>query len=702
MIGKEELLDYMRRHSYRPLTADELADVFKIEKGAVFLDLLQELENEGKIVLSRKKRYGLPEKMNLVVGRLQGNSKGFAFLIPDEPDEEDVFISEEDLQGALHNDRVIVRLHPYSRDSRRREGVVIRILKRANKHIVGMFNELEHYSFVLPDERRLGCIILIPPAERGKAKVGDKVVVEMLSWQEADCAPLGKVIEVLGFKDDPGVDILSIVRKHQLPEFFPEKVLKAAAQLPSLVSEEDLKGRRDFRKHFIVTIDGEDAKDLDDAVNLELLPNGNYFLGVHIADVGYYVPSGSVLDEEAFKRGTSVYLVDRVIPMLPPALSNGICSLNEGVDRLTLSCLMEIDKQGQVIKHDIVPGVIHVKKRLSYTLVRKILEKKEQIKKEHQVLMPMLELMRELCLILRKKRLQRGAIDFAFPESQVILDDQGKPVEIVLRQRSIAEMIIEEFMIVTNETVAEEFFWREMPFLYRVHEKPAKDEIKELNEFLGVFGYRLPFNPQGDVQPRDLQAIVEKTKGRSVGKALSYVILRSLKHARYAVEALGHFGLASQYYSHFTAPIRRYPDLVIHRLIRQVQKNGVVKQSKKLISRLEKDAEQASLRERVAEEAERESVELKKVEYMQNFIGQDFMAIISSVTSFGFFVELPNTVEGLVHISTLTDDYYHYVEKRLMLIGDYTGQTYRIGDSVKVTLMAVNVAERLLDFELSS
>jgi ribonuclease R len=702
MISKEELLEYMWRNSYKPLTAEELAESLNIQEQAAFVNFLQELEAEGKIVLNRKGRYGLPQKMNLVVGRLQGSPKGFAFLIPDDPQEQDVYVKNEDLNGAMHNDRVVARLYRHLEDGRKREGEVIRILTRANQRVVGTYERSRYFGFVTPDDKRLGYDLFIPKNETGGAQTGDKVVIEITSWPEARRNPEGRVIEVLGQKDQPGIDILSIVRKYQLPEVFPEEVLAEAARIPATVTAEDRKGRRDLRDLPLVTIDGEDAKDLDDAVNLELLPNGNYYLGVHIADVGYYVREGSLLDEEALKRATSVYLVDRVIPMLPPQLSNGICSLNTGEDRLALSCFMEIDAEGKVVKHEIRPSVIRVKERMTYTVVRKILEEQEpELVKRYEEYVPTFELMRELCLLLRKKRLQRGSIDFDFPESQVILDEKGKPVEIVQRERSLAEMLIEEFMIVANETVSEEFFWREMPFLYRVHEKPDLEDITELNEFLGVFGYYIKTNRKGEVSPRAFQQVVEKVKGRPEEKTISLVILRSMKHARYAAEALGHFGLAAQYYSHFTAPIRRYPDLAIHRIIREAQGKGFSEKRRKgLGARMEEYAEQSSLRERVAEEAERESVDLKKVEYMQDFVGQVFTGTISGVTSFGFFVELPNTVEGLVHVSTLSDDYYQYVEKQLMLVGDFTKKIYRIGDVVKVVLVKVNVEERLIDFEI--
>ena len=711
MITKEELLEYMWHNSYKPMLAEELREWLAkkdllIKDQEVFVALLKELEQEGKIVRNRKGRYGLPQKMNLVVGRLQGSPKGFAFLIPDDVQEQDVYVSNENLNGALHNDRVILRLHRHLEDGRKREGEVIRILQRANKQVVGTYASGYYFGFVIPDDKRLGCDIFIPKNETGGAQAGDKVVIEITGWAESHRNPEGRVVEVLGNKDQPGIDILSIVRKYQLPEAFPPEVLAEARRIPGTVSPEEIRDRRDLRDLPMVTIDGEEAKDLDDAVSLELLPNGHYSLGVHIADVGYYVKEGSLLDEEALKRATSVYLVDRVIPMLPTQLSNGICSLNAGEDRLVMSCLMEIDAEGKVVKHEIVPAVIRVKERMSYTAVRRILEEKgkgqeQELIERYRDYVPTFELMRELCLLLREKRLRRGAIDFSFPESQVLLDEKGKPVEIVQREYSIAEMIIEEFMIAANETAAEDYFWREAPFLYRVHEGPDQDDLAELNEFLGIFGYYIKSNRKGEVSPHAFQQIVERVKGRPEEKTIAMVLLRSMKHARYAPEAIGHFGLAARYYSHFTAPIRRYPDLAIHRIIREWQAGQpAAKRRKKLAALMEEYAEQSSLRERVAEDAERESVDLKKVEYMQDFVGQVFTGIISGVTSFGFFVELPNTVEGLVHVSTLTDDYYQYIEKRLMLVGEFTKRIYRIGDTVKVLLVRVNVEERNIDFEI--
>lgn len=703
MLSQEGILEYMLQHSYKPMTAEELAAEMSLEAPEQLREILTIMEANGNVILNRKGRYGLPQKMNLSVGRLQGNAKGFAFLIPDDPQEQDIFIPKEDLNGAMHNDRVVARLYRHLEDGRRREGQIIRVLKRANEQIVGTFESSRNFGFVIPDDKRIGHDIFIPKEETMKAKDHEKVVVKITRWPEPRRNPEGTVVEVLGHKNAPGTDVLSIVRKYQLPEAFVPEVLNAADKISLEISDDEYADRKDLRELSMVTIDGEDAKDLDDAVSLEMLDNGNYYLGVHIADVGYYVKEGSLLDKEALKRATSVYLVDRVIPMLPPRLSNGICSLNANEDRLAMTCFMEINDEGAIVNYEITPSVIHVKERMTYTNVRKILEEAdEELSGRYADYVGTFELMRELCLILRGKRLKRGAIDFDFPEAKVLLDDTGRPLEIVKRERSIAEMIIEEFMIAANETVSEHYYWLEAPFLYRVHEEPDLDDITELNDFLGAFGYYIKLNNRGEVTPRSFQRIVEKTKGQPEERAVHMTMLRSMKHARYAHEAIGHFGLAAGYYSHFTSPIRRYPDLAIHRIIREyIGKRSLseerLRELKKLMITY---ADQSSVQERIAEDAERESVELKKVEYMKDTVGEVFTGFISGVKSFGFFVELPNTVEGLVHVSNLNDDYYLYDERHLMLIGEHTNKTFRIGDAVEVRVARVNVEERQIDFEL--
>lgn len=699
-----DILEYIMLHSSRPMTIEELADELGFADLAELAKRLQVMEAKGEIVKNRKGRYGLPRRMNLRVGRIQGSPKGYAFLIPDDPKEQDVYIYGEDLNGAMHNDRVIVQLFKHLADGRKREGQVIRILKRANELVVGTFEGGRAFGFVVPDDKRLGHDIFIPAEAKGNAREHDKVVAEITRWPEPRRNPEGRVIEVLGPKDAPGTDILSIVRKHQLPEAFPPQVLAEAEGIPLVISPQEYENRRDLRDVVMVTIDGEDAKDLDDAVSLEILPNGNYYLGVHIADVGYYVKEGSLLDVEALRRATSVYLVDRVIPMLPPRLSNGICSLNAGEDRLAMTCFMEIDDYGKVVSHDILQSVIRVDERMTYTDVRKILEDTDyQLTQKYGGYVNLFRNMSDLCLILRQKRLRQGAVDFDFPEAKVILDETGRPLEIIKRERSIAEMIIEEFMIAANETVAKHYYQLELPFLYRVHEEPDLDDIAELNEFLGAFGYYIKTNNKGETSPRSFQRILEKIKDQPEERAVSMTLLRSMKHARYAPEAIGHFGLALRYYSHFTSPIRRYPDLAIHRLIREHMEKGalVEKRRKQLNILMSEYAEQSSLQERIAEDAERESVDLKKVEFMKDTEGKVFDGFISSVKSFGFFVELPNTVEGLVHVSTMIDDYYIYEEKQLMLIGEHTNKIFRIGDPVRVKVLRVNTAERQIDFELS-
>jgi len=702
VITREQLISFMNKSGYRPMTAEELISVLGIddvEEMQKFFKMLNKLEKEGTIVLTRKHRYGLPEKMGLIIGRLQGHPKGFGFVIPDNPGLNDVHVSLDNMKGAMHNDKVIVR--PNFSHKGQLEGEIIRILERANKEVVGTFEKSKNFGFVVPDDSRLYYDIFIPPGEDNGASNYDKVVVEITRWPDKRRSPEGRVVEIIGRLGEPGVDILSIVKKFKLPVEFPEEVLREVREIPQEVTPEDIAGRRDLRHLKMVTIDGADAKDLDDAVSIEVLPNGNYLLGVHIADVSHYVKEGSALDKEAYKRGTSVYLVDRVIPMLPPELSNGICSLNAGMDRLAVSVMMEIDKEGNVKKHEIFDSVINVDERMTYDNVRKILvEADPELKERYAEFLDEFRTMEELCLILKEKRLKRGAIDFDFPEGKAILDREGKPIEIVKMERSIAENIIEEFMILANETVAEHMYWLQVPFIYRIHEEPDYDDIVELNSFLRIFGYRVKGKENG-VHPRAFQEIVEKVDGRPEEKLVNTVMLRSMKHARYDEICVGHFGLASKYYTHFTSPIRRYPDLTIHRVIKETLAGRLSKKRLKLLHRwMPSVAEQSSIREQVAEEAERECLDMKKAEYMQQYLGSVFTGVISSVLAFGFFVELPNTVEGLVHVSTLTDDYYTYIEDQMALLGQHTRKMYRIGDEVKVQVVRVDVDNRQIDFEL--
>ncbi|KNZ69990.1 ribonuclease R [Thermincola ferriacetica] len=698
---EELILSHMRRAAYKPLTAEELLKALNLEPNPEFFEKLAELEKQGKIVQTRKLRYGVPEKLNLVVGRIQGHPNGFAFIIPDRAGEEDVFVSPANLNGAMHNDRVIARITSKGDLGVRREGEVIRILERANTLVVGTYSSSKHFGFVIPDETRISQDFFIARGNEHGARSGDKVVIRVTQWPQYRMNPEGEVVQIIGRKGAPGIDMESIIWKHKLPREFPPDVERQLKDIPDEVRPEDMQGREDLRNLLMVTIDGEDAKDLDDAVSLEMLPDGLFRLGVHIADVGHYVPLRTPLDKEAYKRATSVYLVDRVIPMLPPKLSNGICSLNPRVDRLALSVMMDIDEEGNVRRHQIYESVINSNERMTYTDVKRMLvDKDEELLRRYHYLVQMLQNMERLCRILRARRLKRGAIDFDIPEAKVILDDRGRPLEIKKAERSIADRIIEEFMLVANETVAEAMFWMEIPFVYRVHEEPAEEKLVQLQKFLATFGYGL--KGINKIHPRALQKIVEQVKGRPEERVINTVMLRTMKQARYSEENLGHFGLAAKYYCHFTSPIRRYPDLVIHRIIKSILKSGSLPQ--KELDRLKKfvpaAAVQSSERERAAMEAERESADLKKVEFMLDKVGQVFEGIISSVTSFGLFVELDNLVEGLVHITTLTDDFYEYDEENYRLVGQHTRKIYRIGDQVRVRVERVNPDERQVDFEL--
>ncbi|MCE5168348.1 ribonuclease R [Paenibacillus profundus] len=708
MISEQQLLDFMRETAYKPMTYQELEQHFTIEGAAefkAFLIMLNRLEEEGKIIRTRSDRYGVPERMNLLRGRLQAHAKGFAFFIPEETGHPDVYIHANDLKTAMHGDTVLVRVTNKTFESTRMEGEVIRIVKRAVEQIVGVFQHYETYGFVVPDDKRINRDVFIPLEDTHGAVTGQKVVARIVNYPEGRAAAQGEVIEILGHKDDPGVDILSIIRKHQLPEAFPDEVMAEAESVPDAITEEEIvsQRRRDLRGLNIVTIDGEDAKDLDDAVYVEKLPNGHYKLGVHIADVGYYVREGSALDREAYARGCSVYLVDRVIPMLPHRLSNGICSLHPRVDRLTLSCEMEFDEKAKLVKHDVFSSVIRTVERMTYNNVRLIVEDEDpEVSARYAYLVDNFMLMKELALKLRGKRMNRGAIDFDFQESKVIVDEQGKPVDIIKRERSIAEQMIEEFMLAANETVAEHFHWLRVPFLYRIHEEPNSEKLFNFMSFAANFGYVVR-GKGNSVHPRALQMLLEEIEGTREQTVISTMMLRSMKQAKYDAESTGHFGLAAEFYSHFTSPIRRYPDLVIHRVIREVIDHGGAlpeKRLEQLHARMPDIAQQSSERERVAVDAERDTEALKKAEFMLDKVGEEFDGIISSVTSFGMFVELDNTVEGLIRLSELSDDYYHFHEQHMVLIGERTSRMFRIGDEVRIRVGRVNMEEHTIDFEL--
>ncbi|MFX3622917.1 MAG: ribonuclease R [Ectobacillus sp.] len=700
----ERLLAFMKEEAYKPLTVQELEEAFGIEEAADFKEFVKALvmmEEQGLVVRTRSNRYGLPEKMNLLRGTIIGHSRGFAFVKPDEAGMDDIFLPPGELNGAMHGDTVLVRINTESSGSRK-EGTVVRIVERGTKEVVGTYTQSKSFGFVIPDDKRITSDIFIPKNASMGAVEGHKVVVRLTSYPQDRLSAEGEVVHILGHKNDPGVDILSIIHKYGLPQMFPADVLDHANSVPETIDEADLKGRRDLRGETIVTIDGADAKDLDDAVTVTKLPNGNYKLGVHIADVSHYVKEGSPIDREAAERATSIYLVDRVIPMIPHRLSNGICSLNPQVDRLVLSCEMEINENGEVVSHEIFQAVIKTTERMTYYDVNRILEDEdEELIKRYEPLVPMFKDMEELASILREKRMKRGAIDFDFKEAKVLVDEDGHPTDVVLRERSTAEKLIEEFMLAANETVAEHFHWLNVPFMYRVHEDPKEDKLERFFQFITNFGYVVK-GKANDIHPRALQQVLEMVQGQPEEMVISTVMLRSMKQARYDAESLGHFGLSTEFYTHFTSPIRRYPDTIVHRLIRTYLIEGKMDEETQALWRekLPQIAEHSSNMERRAVEAERETDELKKAEFMLDKIGEEYDGIISSVTNFGLFVELPNTIEGMVHVSYLTDDYYHYDERQYAMIGERTGNVFRIGDEITVRVINVNKDERSIDFEV--
>ncbi len=699
---KERIVAFMKDDAYKPLKFDELVMVLDVQKKdyPLFKTVMDELEADGLIYKTHKDRYGVPERMNLVVGRLQGHERGFGFVIPDDEYIKDVFIPADSLGGAMHNDRVIARVIKKVIGDKRSEGEIIKVIKRANANVVGIYESSRYFGFVIPDDRRVPGDIFIPKDETLGAKPGQKVIAEIVKWPEKRRNAEGRIVEVLGDRDEPGTDILSIIRAYDLKEEFPEEVIEQAEKIPGEVNKKMLAGRRDLRKLRMVTIDGEDAKDLDDAVSVERLPDGKYRLGVHIADVSHYVTEGSALDREAFKRGTSVYLVDRVIPMLPQKLSNGICSLNPRIDRLAFTVMMDVDASGRVTNHEIFESVINIDERMTYTNVYKILEKNDgELLERYDYLLEDFNTMEELALILRKKRMGRGAIDFDFDEAKIILDDKGKPVEVKRYETTTANRIIEEFMLVCNETVAEHFYWADSPFVYRIHEDPDSEKIQAFAEFTSNLGF--PLKGINKIHPRALQEILEKVRGTKEEAIVSTVMLRSLAKARYSHQNLGHFGLAAKFYCHFTSPIRRYPDLMIHRIMKEQLKGKLEGQSEEsLKEKLPDIARLCSERERAAEEAERDTEDLKKVEYMKAHEGECFQGIISNVTSFGMFVELENTIEGLVRMGSMDDDYYIFDDKHYCLTGERTRKRYRVGDKITVRLARADVSARQIDFVL--
>lgn len=697
---KEMIYQFICDELYVPMKAKEIAAVLNVPKSqrGELQEVLEALLADGKIEVSAKGKYTKSDG-KFLVGEFTAHPRGFGFVTIEGQDD-DIFIPESQVNGAFHKDIVQVTLLRGESKGKRREGTITKILSRGMNQIVCTYEKSKTFGFAVPDNPKFGKDIFVPQ-ERSKGAVsGHKVVVEITDFGEHGKKPEGKVVEILGHVNDPGTDILSIVRAYDLPVEFSEKIMNQVERVANEVSEADMADRMDLREWQTVTIDGEDAKDLDDAITLT--KEGDlYKLGVHIADVTNYVQEHSALDVEALKRGTSVYLVDRVIPMLPHKLSNGICSLNAGENRLALSCIMTIDGKGNVVDHVIAETVIKVDRRMSYTSVKKILEDRDPAEiKEYEALVPMFERMQELAAILRKKRMSRGSIDFDFPETKIILNEMGKTVDIKPYERNVATKIIEDFMLIANETVAQDYFWQEIPFVYRTHDNPDTEKIRKLGTFINNFGYTIKIG-QDEIHPKELQKLLQKIDGTPEEPLISRLTLRSMKQAKYATMSTGHFGLATSYYCHFTSPIRRYPDLQIHRIIKDNLRGRMnAKKMEHYEKILPEVAKHSSEMERRADEAERETEKLKKVEYMGNRIGEVFEGVISGVTEWGFYVELPNTVEGLVHVTSLNDDYFHYNESTYELIGEVTGKRYKLGQKIKVIVTGTDKILRTIDFRV--
>lgn len=696
---KKIIYDFICDDFYVPMKLKELAILLQVPKDQrnELKKVMDALVADGKVSVTQKGKY-VKGTAKQLVGTYQAHARGFGFVTV-EGQADDIFISEDDANGAFHMDQVEVVITK-APEGKRREGKIVRILSHGTVKLVGYFQKNKNFGFVIPDNDRFVKDIFVP-LERSKGAVtGHKVVVELTSYGKDGKKPEGKVVEIIGHVNDPGTDIMSIVKGYDLPVEFPEKVLNQAEREAKDVTSADMAGRMDIRSWRMVTIDGEDAKDLDDAISITK-EGENYQLGVHIADVTNYVQERSALDREAYERGTSVYLVDRVIPMLPHALANGICSLNAGEDRLALSCIMTVNPKGEVIDHKIAETVVHIDQRMSYTSVKKILEDRDPEEMEaYKEFVPMFELMAELAKILREKRHRRGSIDFDFPESKIMLNADGTPTEIKPYDRNTATKIIEDFMLLANETVAEEYFWQEIPFVYRTHDVPDEEKIQKLCTFINNFGHSMHVANK-EVRPKEIQKLLAKVDGTPEGDFISRLALRSMKQAKYTPENTGHFGLAAQYYCHFTSPIRRYPDLQIHRIIKETLRGRMNEnRMEHYESILPEVTKHASQMERRAEEAERETIRLKKAEYMEQHIGEVFAGVISSITKWGMYVELENTVEGLIHVTNMHDDHYDYYEDRFEMIGEHTRRSYKLGQKVYVRVLDTDRLQRTIDFEL--
>lgn len=698
---KERILAYMESEGYVPIKRRDMRAMLSVpqEDREKFESLINELIAEGRVFETKKGKLASPKDLQMATGTFIGHARGFGFVTPDAGGE-DIFIPASETMGAMQKDRVLYKMLHKAEKGKKADGVIVRILERGQQRIVGTFEAgSKGYGFVVADDKKIAKDIFISRENTKGAVTGHKVVVEITDYGEDRRNPEGKVIEILGHINDPGVDILSVIRRYELAVEFPEEVYAEIEHLGTEVAEADKKGREDLRDLLTITIDGADAKDLDDAVSLKRLGNGNFELGVHIADVSHYVRENTALDKEAYARGTSVYLVDRVIPMLPHKLSNGICSLNPHVDRLALSCLMEVNGRGEVVSHRILESVINSDYRMTYTAVREILEDgTPALLEQYAEILPMLEDMEELRQILGEKRRKRGSVNFDLPESKIILDESGKPIDIKPYEKSIATNMIEEFMLVCNETIAENSFWQEMPFMYRSHQEPDEDKLEKMEQFLRGFGYYLR-KKDGEIHPRELQKVLQKAEDTDEERIITRMVLRSMMQARYTAENGGHFGLAAKYYCHFTSPIRRYPDLEIHRMIKKMLHGELDEKASAYYRRKMPDwAKHCSKQERVAEDAERDTDALKKVEFMEDKVGQIYEGIISGVTNWGIYVELPNTIEGMVALSQMDDDYYEFDEKKMLVFGKRTKKSYRLGDKVVVSVAKVDRMMGTIDF----
>lgn len=698
---KERILAYMESEGYVPIKRRDMRAMLSVpqEDREKFENLINELIAEGRVFETKKGKLASPKDLQMATGTFIGHARGFGFVTPDAGGE-DIFIPASETMGAMQKDRVLYKMLHKAEKGKKADGVIVRILERGQQRIVGTFEAgSKGYGFVVADDKKIAKDIFISRENTKGAVTGHKVVVEITDYGEDRRNPEGKVIEILGHINDPGVDILSVIRRYELAVEFPEEVYAEIEHLGTEVAEADKKGREDLRDLLTITIDGADAKDLDDAVSLKRLGNGNFELGVHIADVSHYVRENTALDKEAYARGTSVYLVDRVIPMLPHKLSNGICSLNPHVDRLALSCLMEVNGRGEVVSHRILESVINSDYRMTYTAVREILEDgTPALLEQYAEILPMLEDMEELRQILGEKRRKRGSVNFDLPESKIILDENGKPIDIKPYEKSIATNMIEEFMLVCNETIAENSFWQEMPFMYRSHQEPDEDKLEKMEQFLRGFGYYLR-KKDGEIHPRELQKVLQKAEETDEERIITRMVLRSMMQARYTAENGGHFGLAAKYYCHFTSPIRRYPDLEIHRMIKKMLHGELDEKASAYYRRKMPDwAKHCSKQERVAEDAERDTDALKKVEFMEDKVGQIYEGIISGVTNWGIYVELPNTIEGMVALSQMDDDYYEFDEKKMLVFGKRTKKSYRLGDKVIVSVAKVDRMMGTIDF----